>query len=359
MMNGLKEIGKQTQNLERFINIVPGTLVYRGSNKESFKIEMTLFNDTLYRTNTYDSSLVLERSTDFKEDQCIHWLNITGIANVEEIKTIGRLYDIDPLVLEQILTITKHGIYQKREDYVFNDLQMIRWQNDDFYYENIGIYMAGNCVITFQEREGDVFDSVRDRLEKDYGKIRDQEVTYTYFCLLDAIVDNYLHVLEQLKRRIEGLEERMIEGLNPKNQEMLTLKKHLMILRLSASPLDDLMEILTEEEGANWERYHSYFESLATNVRMVVNELTLQRETVDSIYEHYMMTNANDMNSVMTTLTIFSAIFIPLSFVAGVFGMNFNYIPGLDQSGGFFYFIGGCIATAFIMVGFFKWRKWF
>lgn len=359
-MKNNENTDKRLTNIQRIINMVPGTLVYKGVKKEPFRIERISFNKNKYATNVYEScNEAFIYAINQTNQDMIHWINVTGINNTVEIQKIGKLFEIDILLLEQIVTITKHSTYKNTEKYLFNDIQMVYINQHQFTHENMSIFLKDNIIITFQERKGDIFDSLRERIANNYGNIRNNHVEYTYFCLVDALVDHYMYVLEQMKTDIDLMEEAFIDSQALNNQDLHRLRKQILTIRLSAGPLEKMIQELMVNQPEEWERYRAYFESLANHIRMVMNELILQKESIDSLYENYMMTNANEMNRVMTILTIFSAIFIPLSFFAGVFGMNFAYIPGLNHLGSFYYFIGGCFAMAAIMVGYFKWKKWF
>ncbi len=176
---------------------------------------------------------------------------------------------------------------------------------------------------------------------------------------MDALIDNYLHVLEHLRVDIEYMEETVT------NLEVLAVasihnvRKQLMLIKFSTNPIEKLIQQLVLDEKVLGSANKDYLESLSDHIKEVQSELLVQKETVAGLFENYMLNNSNDMNSIMTTLTIFSAIFIPLSFIAGVFGMNFEVMPGLSNSMGFYYFIGGCLISAASMIAFFKVKKWF
>ncbi len=347
-------------NFKRIINLIPGDLIYKGSKTEKFSIEKYSFNQNFFSIEEFDScdnTFCTECKN--KEDDTIQWINVTGINHVEEIKKIGEIYQIDAMILEQILNINKHGIYKFTEDYIFNDMQMIYVLDGKFYRENISFYFKNNTILTFQEKKGDVFNSIRERLTENQGFIRNKTVEYTYFCLLDALIDHYLFALEEMKSRIELMEIKLMDDQKLDNKELHKLRKRIMMLRISASPIEkSVMEIL-ESPKEKYKAEKKYFDSLLQHIRAVIGEVTIQKETMDGLYENYMMTNANDMNHIMTILTVFSAIFIPLSFLAGVFGMNFRYMPMIEEKNGFLYFVFVGIGLALLMFGYFKKKKWF
>ncbi|SHJ50737.1 magnesium transporter [Dethiosulfatibacter aminovorans DSM 17477] len=352
---------KQIAGRERFVNHIPGTLIYKGIKSEPFEIECISFDAEVIETRNFRNTESLEEYLGSLKDssETINWINITGINHVEEIKRIGGFFGIDMLVLEQILNINKHSMFRISEEYILNSLQMICLKGESMVSENISVYMKGNVILTFQEKKGDVFDSVRHRLENGLGSIRENGVEYAYFCLLDALVDNYMNVLERTRTDIDWIEEELVESGAIDGKFLHDLRKKIMMLRLSSGAVEKMVNELLRDENFNSVKYAAHMESLASNARMALNESSLQKETADGLFDNYMVNNSNDMNKIMTTLTIFSAVFIPLSFLAGVFGMNFEYIPGLGNNVGFYYFIASCIAMSFAMISIFKILKWF
>jgi magnesium transporter len=258
-----------------------------------------------------------------------------------------------------MLNISKHSFYKVTDEYIYNDIQMIQTSDGEFIYENISLYIYGNTVLTFQERKGDVFDSVRERIQNNSGDIRMMGVEYTYFCLLDAIVDHYIYSLENMLSGIEKMEFELMENQSLDSNELHRYRKQIILISMSANTLDKLLLDLLKLEEEGFLKSKEYFESLSQHVRMTINEVNVQKESIDGLYDNYMINNSNNMNHIMTILTIFSAIFIPLSFLAGVFGMNFKNFPGLDNVNGIYYFIIGCLVTAGLMIFYFKKKKWF
>ena len=348
------------KGVNKIINMIPGSLVYRGVKKEQFTLQRIFFNSKSYKSDFY-SSCRGQFENDIKNapDDIIQWINVTGLNNIEEIRDVGKCFNINSIVLEQVLDVSKQSLYKVTEEYVFNSLQMIYLKNGIITNEAVSIYFIGNTLITFQEREGDVFESIRSRVENDEGNIRNENSFYSYFCILDALVDHYINVLEKIKNDVEKMELGLMENQILDNKELHLIRKEILIIRLNSAPMEKLVQELVLMNNAALVEQKKYFESLAQNIRHAMFEGITLKESVDNLYENYMMTNANDMNQVMTILTIFSAIFIPLSFAAGVFGMNFDIIPGLNNPVGFIYFLVGCGLTSLVMLSMFKYKKWF
>lgn len=352
---------RNTFNHFKVKNLVPGALVYKGKSIDDFSIDVFEYNDVYVKHNTFNkaSEFILEETKAGKSD-FIKWINITGLSHVEEIKKVSNYFNISNLIMEQVLNISNHSTNSYSKEYIFNDIQMVYGNRlQGIVNENISIFKFKNIVIIFQEKKGDVFDSVRNRIINKEGNIRNQGVNYLYFCLIDVIIDYYIGVLEIMRQQIELLEEQIMSMKKVDINIIHGLRKQLMILKFSATPIEKMVSVLIEKDEILPLDNKQYLLNLKVHIKEVVNDLSLQKDYIDAMFENYVLNNSNDMNRIMTTLTIFSAIFIPLSFAAGVFGMNFDYIPGLSNSLGFSYFIAGCGLMAVAMLMILKMKKWF
>jgi magnesium transporter len=352
---------RKTLNNIGIKNLVPGTMVYRGTSKEPFQINFYCYNGDKVVSETFsdmESFIDYESSNELTKDMTC-WINITGINHLAEMSNTGDYFGISKLVMEHIVNISNHSVNILEPDYIFNSVQMVHFKSNKVINENISIYMKEKLIITFQERPGDVFDGIRQRIENAEGIVRTKGPEYLYFALFDALADSYLDVIRKLEADVESLEEKItrLEKINVK--DIHEIRKILMIIRFSASPVERFMQTLLGEKEFLGSVGKLYMESLDSHLKEVMNEQALQKETVDSLFENYVLNNSNRMNEIMTVLTIFSAIFIPLSFVAGVFGMNFLNIPGLSNKFSFLYFLIGCGVSAGGMLLFFKLKKWF
>lgn len=345
----------------KITNLVPGTLVYKGNSNEDFTIQVLEYTELACGQDTYNSTEeFFKEHINLESQDKVMWINIIGINHIEEIRKFSQRLNISNLIMEQVLHISNHSTNQYSEEFVFNDIQKIYLSDDkEFVSENISLFKRNNIVITFHERNDSIFEDIRNRLLDNEGNLRRQSSNYLYYSLIDAITDYYLVTLEAIGREIERLEEKVVnvEDVNIKNIHMI--KKQLMILKFSAGPIEKMINSLIENPKILPLENPQYLLNLQGHIKEVVNDIGLQRGYIDSLFENFVLNNSNDMNRVMTTLTIFSAIFIPLSFAAGVFGMNFENIPGLNNPLAFLYFLVGCGLTAVSMLVFFKVNKWF
>lgn len=358
----LKKIeGKNLFNFEVLKNLVPGTLFYNGNKNVKFEIEIFSYSNQTYSHKFFKDfeSFSNDPLASYQNNENILWLNITGLNHVDKIRAIGKHFDISELVLEQILTITKHSNYKVNPTYVFNDLQMANLEGEKVKLENISIFFKDNLLLTFQEEKGDVFDSIRDRIINKTGYIRSENSGYLYYSLLDAIVDHYLAVIDYIKYKSELVEENSLTGNDMSLKDLHQLRKYIMILKFNCVPIEKVVELYYKNHDFLKIKNSHFIDNLYEHTKLLNNEVSLQREIISNIHDNYMLYNGNEMNKIMTTLAIFSAVFIPLSFVAGVFGMNFINMPGLSNPNGFYYFLLGCFLSTIVMVGFFKHKKWF
>lgn len=342
-------------------NLVPGTLSYRGTSREEFAIDIQYYDaDNLIKKSFKDVSGLTdyENSIENKKSK-VKWINVTGLNNTGELDSLGNYIGIPSLILEQVVNINNHSSSLTTTDFIYSNMQMIYLNKNKTINETISIFMNKNYLITFQEKPGDVFNSIRNRLETGMGLIRTQTLGYLYFCLIDAIVDNYLDVLNSMEYDIQLIEEKIVNLEKVRISDIHEIRKILMLIKFSSMPMEKFVMEMINKRPTLLEVPVDYLDSLHVNLKEASNNQALLKETVDNLFENYVLNNSNNMNQIMTILTIFSAIFIPLSFLAGVFGMNFEYLPGLSNKLGFFYFLIGCVFTGGGMLLFFKFKKWF
>lgn len=341
----------------------PGTLSYEGKYKDVlFHGETIKYNDTGIEINTFqnfDELLKLLNDNNHNSSE-IMWINVIGLSNVEAIEAIGNHFKITKLQLEDIVHVSRHNKIDIQDRKFFSINQMIYLKDGELKTENLSIFFTKNNIITFQEIDGDVFDSIRERIKKNTGLVRRQKSEYLCYLLFDALVDNYLLVLNKIAYSVDLIEESIIDNQDANLNEVYNIKKQLLLLKTAMYPLLGIKELLKNDEMAIMSKeMEPYLNDLKDHIDQLSNEINIEREIVNNLFETHMLNVSNDMNKIMTTLTIYSAIFIPLSFMAGVFGMNFKVIPGLESPMGFYVFVGGCISLSTAMVAFFKWKKWF
>lgn len=336
------------------INHPPGTLIYTGEfTSQETKMELYAFDENEYVIQRISSI------NEIPETQHKKWLNVIGFNNIEIIQEIGNHFHISDLVLEDILNTDHRSKLEYVDDKLFAVLKMVYIRNNRIVHEQLSMLVMDNLIITFQEIEGDVFDVLRGRITNGKGNVRKLNIDYLFYAMLDAMVDHYFTALEYVENLIDDVEEMVMEEDNNAMDKIYATKKELIFLRSSILPIKDLIRNLTSEDfGLVNDTTKVFFSDLNDHLMEITDALMLDRELVSSLTETHISNISNNMNKVMTVLTIFSAIFIPLSFLTGFFGMNFVTFPALYYTYGVQLFIGGCIALAVGMIAFFKYKGW-
>lgn len=299
----------------------------------------------------------------------VKWLNVTGLSQVDVIKAIGDKYGIDPMILEDVVHVEQRTKVEFKEtDYLFAVFKMIyiddlKSQEEGMTcirHEHISFLLIGDLIISFQEEPGDVFDGVRDRISDTSRKIRDLKTDYLFYALIDAIVDHQMETMLSLQDDTDTIEEMIIDDELEDIEALYHLRKSLMVLKSGAFPIQEtIMRLIGQDIPLISKETKEYFKDVQDHVTHLSDRIMTNREVVSSLFDMHQTNISNNMNSAMTTLTIFSAIFIPLSFLAGFFGMNFQVFPSLATPNGIPIFIGGCLVIAVSMLSYFKWKKWF
>jgi magnesium transporter len=339
----------------------PGTLVHIGEQKlEKAKI----------RVFDYDQAHVeeihatdIEESFPFKEKPTITWINIDGLHETDVIEKIGRHFGFHPLLLEDIVNTGGRPKIEDFGDHVFIVLKMLYQdeESDELLSEQISLIFSENYVISFQESHGDVFDSIRERIRKGKGRVRKEVGDYLAYLIIDAIVDNYFNVLEDIADYIEDTEEVLLEKPNSETlQTIHSLKNDALFLRKSIWPLREIINLLERGESPLIrETTRIYFRDVYDHTIQVMDTLDTFRDIISGMLDTYLSSMSNRMNEVMKVLTIFASIFIPLTFMAGVYGMNFEYMPELKWPWGYPVLWTLMLTVGITMVVMFKRKKWF
>lgn len=338
----------------------PGALVLVGDQKEErVTIELIDYSeDVASETEVIDVGF-LEESL---QTSTVSWVNINGIHNTEAIDAIGKVYGIHNLVLEDILNTDHRPKVEPFEDYVFFTMKMM-WYNeeDELEREQISIVFGKPYVLCFQERKGDIFDPIRERIRTDSGLIRKKGTDYLVYRLIDTVVDNYFIIIERIEERVEDLEElitadtdddhtRTIQHLK---REIITLKRALLPLREAVSGLEKGVSDLVHQEN------EKYFRDVYDHLIQIADNLETNREVLSGLMDMQMANMSNRMNQVMKVLTVIATIFIPLTFIAGIYGMNFDNMPELHYKNGYFVVWGVMLAVFLMMLVYFRRKKWF
>ena len=338
----------------------PGTLVHVGDRRVD-KAKITVID--------YDAETVTEKEVEaidecfrFRETSSVTWINVDGIHDPAVIESLGTYFGIHSLILEDIMNTSQRPKFEDLGDYAYIVLKMIEYppQKAEITIEQMSVVLGKNFVLSFQERPGDTFEPVRDRIRKGKGRIRKQGADYLAYALLDAIVDDYFVVLEQLGEQIEGLEDELIS--DPRKailNKIHGLKREMIFLRKSVWPLREVVSRMERAESSLIRKTTGIFlRDVYDHTIQVIDNVETFRDMLSGMLDMYLSSVSNRMNEVMKFLTIIGTIFIPLTFLAGVYGMNFKVMPELGWRGGYFILWGVMIAIGVSLIFYFRRKKW-
>jgi magnesium transporter len=297
----------------------------------------------------------------FKDSKRVAWININGLNNVDAIASIGNYFDLHPLLIEDILNTNHRPKLEEFDNCVFVTLKMlgVSKNNDAIISEQVSLVMGNSWVLSFQEIKGDIFDTIRQRIRESKGNVRFKNVDYLFYRLIDTVVDNYFFVTENINERIEKLEEKVLETADTNTlNEIQGLKKEIIGLRKVINPLRDSVGALHNDTGLILDDTRRYFRDVYEHIIHLNDSLDSQRDLLASLMDLHLSGISNRMNKVMQLLTIISTIFIPLTFIAGVYGMNFSYMPELDWKYSYFIIWGLMIIIFIAMIIYFRRKKW-
>ena len=286
-----------------------------------------------------------------------------GIHDVSVIESIGKTFNLHSLVLEDIAHADQRSKVDEFENYIYVAAQMITYDSEKHQIntEQLSIILAGNTLISFQEQPGDIFDGIRERIHKNLGKIRRSGPDYLLYTLLDTIVDHYFTVLEKIGDDLDNFEFRLLEGKENVNiNELHSLKRELIDLRKAIWPTRELVSTLTKSSVIQSNSATVlFFRDVYDHCVRAIETLESYREMSSGLLDMYQSIMSNRMNNVMKTLTIISTIFIPLTFIVGVYGMNFIHMPELDNPYAYPTVWAVMILITIAMVIYFKKKGWF
>jgi magnesium transporter len=355
--------------MARFANIrsrkaglPPGSLIHVGEKKaEQTKITIIDYDEQSFQRKDVED---LTECFVFKGTATVTWINIDAVHDAGIIGRLGECYGVHSLILEDIMNTAQRPKLEDMGDYLYVVLRMLSCDKEsgEVQSEQVSLIVGPNFVISFQEgaSPGDVFDPVRERIRTGKGRIRKMGADFLAYSLVDAIVDNYFGVLEKLGGQVEGLEEDLVTDPGQKTlHDIHTLKREMIYLRKSVWPLREVVSGLQRAESPLIKDTTGIFlRDVYDHTIQVIDTIETYRDMLSGMLDMYLSSVSNRMNQVMKVLTIISTIFIPLTFLAGVYGMNFKHMPELGWRYGYFGLWGIMLTLGIIMVIIFKRKKW-
>lgn len=336
----------------------PGTVVYSGKDTaEKVKITLIEYNETQFiEKNFYDFSECLESV----DQNMVKWINVDGIHKVELIEAIGKHYKIHPLTLEDIVNTNQRSKFEDYDTYVVSIMKMI-YYDDEIRSEQLTVILMDGMVISFQEiHGGDAFDMIRNRIRQGKGRIRKMGADYLAYALLDAVVDCYFTILEKFGDRIELLEEELMEEPTKETLKQLHfMKREMIFLRKAVWPMRELINNLERSETELIKPSTDiYLRDLHDHSVRVIDTVETFRDLLSGMMDIYLSSVSNRMNEVMKVLTIITTIFVPVTFIVGVYGMNFDFMPELHSKWGYPLTWMVILVTIGSLLIYFRRKKW-
>ncbi|MHB1158452.1 MAG: magnesium/cobalt transporter CorA [Phycisphaerales bacterium] len=302
-----------------------------------------------------------------RPDWCkVRWINIDGLTDMRVIEAMARKYDLHPLAIEDLLhfpqrpKVDAYGGDGEHQARLFIITHMLQMTGDTLNSEQISIFLGHNTVLTFQITRGDIWDSIRERIGKDGSRLRENDAGFLVYALLDAMVDYCFPILEQYGERLEDLEERILDHPDQRIiRQVHAVRRELLLLRREVWPMREMVQQLQREpHECMSENTRTYLRDVYDHTVQIIDFIETCREMAAGLAETYMTAMGNRMNEVMKVLTIIATIFIPITFLAGVYGMNFKHFPELDWKYGYFTFWGLCIVIGAGLLWYFRRKRW-
>ena len=339
----------------------PGTLAHIGELKEA-KTGITLVNYSSDRLDEqqYDT---IEEALASIDSSMTTWLNIDGVHETEIIEKIGRHFNINALTLEDIVHTGQRPKLEQYEDYLYLVLNMLHLDQDgdEIRSEQVSLVLKKNLLISLQEAHGDVFKPVRERIRKGNGQIRTKKSDYLTYALIDAVVDHYFVILEAIGGAIEALEEELLQDSTLKTMhDIHAMRGELLYLRKQVWPLREVISRVTREElPLIHPKTGLFFRDVYDHIIQIIDTIETYRDLLSGLRELHFSILSTRTNEVMKVLTMIATIFIPITFIAGIYGMNFEVMPELSWRWGYAAVWGVIITMVLLLIVFFKRKKWF
>jgi len=347
------------QKRSRKTGLAPGSLVHIGSQyTEKSKISVIRYDADFFEEKEIDSLKDFQMA---KDGKAITWLNIDGLQDIELFEDTGRLFSLHPLVLEDILNTDQRPKTEDYGDYIYFVLKNFYGKaGEDLLSDQISIILGKDFILSFQERESGIFTSIREKISKNKGRIRKEGADYLAHAIIDSVVDNYFIVLENMEEQMEDLEDDVVKNPTSATLQMIhLLKRQLIILRKSLWPLREAVSALQRLDSPLINKSTVvYFKDIYDHTIAIIDTVETFRDMLSGMLDIYLSTISNRLNEVMKVLTIIATLFMPLTFIAGLYGMNFKYMPELEWRWGYFGVLGIMVIVVVFMLRYFKRKKW-
>jgi len=348
------------KDLSQTLKQPPGTVVHIG-DKTNVPVKITVFDYDAGGLEEQELSSI-EACFELRDKPSVSWINIDGLHDLRVFEKMHAHFGIHPLVGEDIVNTEQRPKIEDYGDYLFIVVKMMYRPPDseDIVAEQVSLLVGKNYVLSFQERPGDVFDEIRSRIRQGKGRIRQLGPDYLAYCLLDAIVDNCFSVLEWFSDRVEDLEARLLQEVEPgMAQEIHRWKRNTVLLRKQIWPLREVVSGMQRSGSKLIQKSTDIFlRDLYDHTIQIIDTIESIRDILGGLHDVHLTVVSNRMNEIMKVLTIFASIFIPLTFIAGIYGMNFQNMPELQWRYGYFAVLAFMFLLGISLLSYFKRKNW-
>jgi magnesium transporter len=343
------------------LGMSPGTLVHVGDiHMDETKITVIDYSN---ENATEQQIQSIDEILKYKDSDSVTWVIIEGLANVEFVESIGGIFSIHQLVLEDILNTHQRPKFEEYEDHLHIVLKSLLSENEQFSvsYEQISLLVFKNFVFTFKEKADDLLQPIQKRIKTSNGRLRTLGADYLTYAILDTIVDQNFVLIDSLDGAVTSLEDRLLAS--EQTQDVLNtiqkLKREIISIRKHVSPIRELLStMLRSESELISEKTHVYLRDVSDHSIRVIESIESYRDILTGLLEIYISSVSNKMNEIMKVLTVFASIFIPLTFIAGIYGMNFEYMPELKWQWAYPTLWIVFITTPVALLIYFKRKQW-
>lgn len=347
------------QKRSRKTGLSPGSLVHIGSQyTEKSKITLIRYNETFFEEKEISSIKDFHLE---KDKNIVTWINIDGLQDIKLFEDAGEIFNLHPLILEDILNTDQRPKAEDYGDYIYLVLRNFHGPEDEnLLSDQVSIVLGQDFVLSFQERESGLFESIKEKISKNKGRIRKERADYLTHAIVDNMVDNYFVVLENLEEKIEFLEDDLVKKPTQTTlHDIHSFKRELIMLGKTLWPLREAISSLERSDSPLINKTTLiYFKDIYDHTIAIIDNVETFKDMLSGMLDIYLSTVSNRLNEVMKVLTIIATIFMPLTFIAGVYGMNFRYMPELEWRWGYFGILGIMLVIALLMVKYFKKKKW-
>jgi len=334
------------------------------NSKERFRcfFDIIDYNEDVFKKQRFaDDDVSNLKALSDVPDGCVRWMNVDGDCSEELLMDIGKAFHIHPLVLKNILNDNQRAMIEGYRNYLYIVTKMAWFSGADFVIGRMNLILGKNYVITFCEKSNDVFQVIRHRLSSNGSNVREYGADYLLYLMLDAIVEDYFDVLERIEDQIDDLEEKVMESTDQAHLiQIQDVKKNLIRLHKQIWPVRDITSVIGKESaGLILPDTEPYFRDVYNHAVQAIDSTETCRDLLSELVDTHMNNTSYRLNEIMKVLTIISTIFIPLSFIVGVYGMNFQFMPELTWRWGYLVVLGIMLLIALVMIYYFKRKKWF